>query len=233
MTTAQDIITASMRKIGVARRGMTPDAADIADGLAALNRMISAWALENLMAKARTLAGYPLVSGQYEYTIGTGGNFNATRPEEIVGAWVRDANGLDYPVEIIPREAYEGTSLKSSPGRPYRLYYDPQYPLGIVKVWPAPQTIETIYLDQVVKLSEYATAATAVDLPPGYEDCLIYGLAVRLAPEYGITTPPEVAFEAQKLKERIKERNHQTPPAMMDSAVMALGQGSRYNIFTG
>lgn len=233
MATVENLIIAAMRQIGVHRRGMTLEAADVQEGMETLNRMIDAWALENFMVYAKTLTGFSLVGGQGDYTIGTGGDFDTARPEDIHAAYVRDSSSIDHAVEIIPRETYEGIGLKSSPGRPWRLYYDPQYPLGKAQLWPVPSTAETLYLDMLVKIPQFASKNDQVNLPPGYEDCIVLNLAVKMAPEFGVKADPAVIASAKEIRARIKNRNIKAPSARVDPAILSIGGRRRFNIFTG
>jgi len=234
MATAKDIIEAAMRKIGVARRGMKLDAADMKEGLEALNRMVDSWALENFMIHALTQASHTLTGGKYEYTIGSGGDIASARPEDISAAWIRDSAGLDHPVAIVSRDRYNAIGSKSSPGRPTELYYDPQYPLGVLHLWPAPSAAEDIYLDQVVKIPSFAGQTTEITLPPGYEECLICNLAVMLAPEYSIDPPDDVRYSAGRLKAQIINHNFKPGVFKHDRGLLAIGsRGGSFNIYSG
>ncbi|MDH5510306.1 MAG: hypothetical protein OEZ32_08125 [Nitrospinota bacterium] len=234
MAVAKDIIEAALRQIGVARRGMKLDAADIQEGLAALNRMVDSWALEEFMIYAVSQGNFTLTGGKSEYTIGSGGDFAATRPEDVLSAWIRDSAGIDHPVSTISRDRYNAICSKNSPGRPTELYFDPQYPLAKLMLWPTPSAVEDLYLDQLVKVPSFADENTSVSLPPGYEECLVCNLAVRLAPEYGITPPDEVRNQALQIKGRIT--NHNFKPGMFqhDIGLLSLGShGGSFNIYSG
>jgi hypothetical protein len=56
-------------------------------------------------------------------------------------------------------------------------------------------------------LAQFADLTTTVSFPPGYAEALRFNLAVRLAPEYGRPTPPEVAAIARTSKAKIKIPN--------------------------
>jgi hypothetical protein len=120
--------------------------------------------------------------GSASYTIGTGGIFNTVRPLRIVDAFIRDSNGFDYPVDVtMTRHEYDAISDKTASARPTRLYYDPQYALGIIYFDYAPDIVETLYLVSEKSITELANTDTTVSLPDYYKMALIFNLAILLA----------------------------------------------------
>ena len=81
MTTTLDLITKALQKIGAVTKDETLSAGDVSDALSSLNDMISSWSLDSLIVYASTLENFTLTPGSYSYTIGSGGNFNTTRPK--------------------------------------------------------------------------------------------------------------------------------------------------------
>jgi hypothetical protein len=73
---------------------------------------------------------------------------------------------------------------------------------------------------------------TSIDFPSGYEQALIYNLALHLAPEYpGLMVPQEVIAFAANAKRLIKRRNWR--PLMSRSRdVPGLRRGT-YDIISG
>jgi hypothetical protein len=75
--------------------------------------------------------------------------------------------------------------------------------------WPAPGTGVTAEIHSPRQIVEFATLATAADLPPGFLDMLHFNLAVRLYPSYprqgGI--PPELAGNAADSKASVIAAN--------------------------
>src|SRR5574337_1078774 len=130
---ASDLIKASIRLIGAYAPGETPPAEDLNDGLSALNIMLDSWFVDRTLVYAVTKENFPLVVGQSSYTIGTGGNFNTTRPFKIEGAYTRDSNSVDYPIEVTDNQnRYNLIGQKTTQGRPYFLLYDPQISMGTI-----------------------------------------------------------------------------------------------------
>jgi len=73
-------------------------------------------------------------------TVGSDHIINVRRPMMILDAFVRDDDGLDYPVFPIDRERYIGIRDKDEAGMPTKFYYDRTYPSGELFVHPVPTT---------------------------------------------------------------------------------------------
>lgn len=62
----------------------------------------------------------------------------------------------------------------------------------------------------------------ATEFPPGYQSCIMWNLALALAPEYNIDPPPaNVTSMASKTKRTIKGRNSKPEELTMDAALTA------------
>jgi len=188
-TTARDIITRAMQKIGVLIKSEPPSADEADDALASLNALIGSWSNDSLNIYARTWENFPLTSAA-SYTIGTGGNFNTTRPSNIVEAHVRSGS-IDYPLGIVTDEAYNSISYKNLSGIPEFLNFSNAYPLSIIRLYPI-DTSQTLYILSEKAVTSFATLDTVMSLPDGWERALIYNLAIELAPEYNQKPDPSI-----------------------------------------
>ena len=173
-----------MQKVGILFKTEQPSADEINDGLGSLNAMLSSWSNESMLISARTISSFPLVGGTGEYLIGAGQTFNAVRPNYIVESYVRIAT-IDYALTSISDEAYAvQIGLKSQQGIPEFINYNNAYPYSTIKLWPVPAANYTLYLLTENPLTTFALDDDVI-LPNGWEQALIYNLAVILAPEYG------------------------------------------------
>lgn len=86
MTTALQLVTSALRKIGAVAAGEAPDANEQSDALAALNQLIESWNLQGLTLYRLENASYTLVPSQQTYTIGSGADFDGARPITLNGA---------------------------------------------------------------------------------------------------------------------------------------------------
>lgn len=233
MSTVRDLIKASLRLIGASATGETPSADEQQDAFSSLNRMLDRWSTEGLNIYAITREEFSLTGGTGSYTIGSSGTFNTSRPVEIVAATIELQSStptVETPVEIISAIEWAEITVKDLQGIPTKLYAEGTYPLETLNLWPTPNTTDKLVLYSKKSLTAFATVSTTVSLPPGYEDALVYNLAMRLAPEYGILIDAALAIEASESKENIKRKNIQ--PRFL-SADSALTSKRRFNILTG
>jgi hypothetical protein len=231
MAKARDIIKAALRKIEVLGSGKDLSAEDASDGLEALNGMISAWSVEGAMIYTETKETFNLTSNKGSYTIGSGGDFDTTRPTKIDAAYVRHG-GVDYPLTIEGKNDYSIISDKESTGIPSKLYYDENYPLGNIYLWPVPSGSMEITLVTEKPLSEFSSLNTEFAMPPEYKRALIFNLAVEISPEYGRTPHPNVSAIARTSKSVVKTQNRRNDKktVAIDSAFVSAGS---FNIRTG
>lgn len=223
--TAADIIKRALRIIGVLASGETPDANMQADALEALNAMLDAWRTESLMVYALRDESIPM-TGAASYTIGAGGTLNTARPVKIESAYWRSGD-VDYPLAIAGAVAWSLIADKSlAADVPEWLYYEPAYPLGLLRLNSIPSSGE-LHIVTWTPLDEFA-AYDAFALPPGYREAITYQLAMRLGPEYGRPVSVEVAAVGNAAKEDIKRANFRAP--IMSTG---LSVGRSYDIRSG
>lgn len=223
MSTAIDLITSSMRLIGVLASGETPTADEATNALAVLNDMLNAWATSNLMSYQNVNNAFNLVGGTQSYTIGPGGVFNTDRPLNIEGAFVT-YSGVDMPLRILTTEEWNAIPLKSySSPIPQAVYLDTPYPLATVWIWPIPSAAIPLTLLVNLQFAAIASLAATLSYPPGYNKALRYALAVELAPEYGVQPSPLVVNIATETIGEIKTANRQLPVPRFDSSLVGGG----------
>lgn len=206
-TSALDIITGAARLIGVVFKSEVLDSDEANDGLKSLNEMLDSWSNDSLVINAYTTEGFSL-TGAASYTIGTGGNFNTSRPINIIDAIVRLSN-IDYALKIITPEEYQTEIVDKSVTTqiPRYLVYDNAYPLGNIKIYEVPTSGSTLVLQSNKPLSNLSALTTTVDLPPGWKRALKYNLAIDIAPEYGaeaIQTAQQILPQAKEALGNIK-----------------------------
>lgn len=221
--TARDIIKRALRLAQVFGQGEDPTGTDEeTDALAVLNSMLASWSVEKLLVPSLVTDSVTLTVSDGEYTFGTGGDINSARPNRIEYAYVQDSSSNDFPVEIIHVSEYNDIGLKTTEGRPCKLYFIAEYPLAKIKLYYVPDAAETLYMDSWKPLSSISAAGDTVSLPGEYQMALEYNLAVAISPEYTQPLPPEVHREAARTKTIIKKLNS-VPVAKrkVDSALMS------------
>ena len=192
MTTARDLIKRSMQKIGVLVKSEAPSDDEAQDALASLNALISSWSNDSSTIVSRAWETFTLTGGDGVYTMGTGGDFNTTRPIHIIGGYIRNGT-TDTTLTVVSDEAYNSVAFKALTGIPEFVNYDNSYPTDNIRFYPVPSSSYTVFLLSEKPATEFATLDSDLSMPLGWERALIYNLALELAPEYGQQPDPSIA----------------------------------------
>ena len=238
MPSGNEIITQALRLITFLGVGQTATGPDAVDALAVANRMLASWRIERLMAfSIDRVTGLSLVVAKQSYTVGPGGDWDMVRPVKIERASLHyEPNGsdLEYPFSKPLNETqWQAISDKDTESTiPYLIWYDTDFGSngrGTCHLWPVPSASAHEVILYV--WNPLGTLALATDLafPPGYEEAILYNLAVRLAPEFGVSANQDIKDLAKQLKGNIKVLNKRTPRLRSDFGGSSRG---RYNIRT-
>lgn len=190
-TTANTITDAAYRKCGL----LLPTSDEDTYALEALNNMISLWGTEFLVPY-RVRENFDLTIGTRNYTIGSGGAFDTVRPMRIDSIILRDSDDYDYPITLISGQEWNNIRYKDRSGRPTKVYYKTEYPLGIIRFNRKTDVVYTALFCFWKNFTEFANITTAVTLPNEYKRALIYNLAVELAEDNSIDIPSSVLRSA-------------------------------------
>ena len=197
-TTAAVIIEDALKENLIISEGETPSATMYADGLRMLNRMCDT--LSNNDDFAYYASQYSMaMTGQTSFTIGPTGDLVQARPIKIDTAVVTRL-GITYPVKVIDNQRYDDLTLKTLSGaNTAAIYYEGTYPNGTVYCYPL-STGCTLQMRVLNQVKNFAATTTQIDMPEGYEDFLMLGLAIRMAPSYGRPVNPDTrtAYKAAK-----------------------------------
>lgn len=235
MTTVSQILTRSGQALGYTGRGEVLSATDANDALASFNAMLDSWSGEGLASYANQTISHTLVNGTQSYTIGSGGTINTTRPDNILQAWIRDFSNLDFPMEVVPQDEWNDIVMKGNNSQiPQVLFYDPQYPLGIIYVFPVPLIGYTLMFNSILQQSTFSSLPMSISSPPGYERAYILNLALEMVSAgfpclLNDKDYLRLVDNASQAKANIKRKNIKEVIAEYDPAI--LGAGVPYNIF--
>ena len=235
-TTALQIITDSLQRLGVYNPTETINSADVATGLSVLNDMMDSWSNESLTTFCTTESSGTLVPGQQSYPVGPGAAFNTLRPLRIPegpgAARIRDNNSNDFDVTVVTQDIWNTIGAKTNTSQiPDTLFYDPQFPVGIINIYPIPSIGYTLFWDSYAQLTEFATAQTAVSLPPGYLMAMKTNLAVELHPYYlDGEINPVILRSASRSLAAVKRTNTKPVKAIFDPEIVSRASPT-YNIY--
>ena len=222
MTTANDLITRAFRRGRIIGEDDSPGAGEAADALSELNDLMDEWWNDKLYVFSVKTEAFTISAQKSSYTIGSGGDFNTTRPVKIVpGSRISITSTVERALTVLTnRKDYEDIPNKAVTASPQVLYYDPAFPLGTVFFYPTPDQTYTVNLDSWTRLQSFAGLATAVSLPPGYNRLIVNGLAMALCPEYGLEPPASVVRAYNGTKRRLELVNYELPVLGLPSAVL-------------
>jgi hypothetical protein len=167
---------------------------------------------------------YNLIANQQDYSIGpSGGDFTATRPVGIEGAFVT-YNSLDFPLKLLNQQEWNAIALKSFAAPiPNSLYYVAEYPNGKLHIWPKPSAAIPLTLSVNMQFTALSTGASSIAYPPGYSKALRYCLAVDLSAEFKIPLPKIVEDTAISELADIQGVNLQQQVSTFDPALTGGG----------
>jgi hypothetical protein len=235
MTTALDLIQDSLEMLGVYGPGDAISSADSSRSLIVLNDMLDSWSNESLTCFAWLQQQFALAVNVTQYTCGPGGTVSNVRPLRVSdsagSAYILDQNNNKYPMDVVDQLTYNlRTTAAVNSNLPDTLFYDPQFPLGIVNIWPTPSEIFEVYFFSYLQLAEFATIYTNVSLPPGYNLAIKTNLAVALKPYFtSAQLDPVIIKRAAESLGNVKRNNNRTQRSIYEPEIIARGQ-STYNI---
>jgi hypothetical protein len=184
-----EIVNAALRKLSVLGDGTSATATQLTNGIQALN----------LMLKTFTTKGMPLwVITEYSitptatrtYTIGVGQTTNTPAPLKVLQV-LRDnsTDGTSIPLNIRTHYDYNLLNNSTNTGVPTEFWYEPLNQVGKLHIWPTPDanTIAYVTLRMVYQkpFEDMVGSTDTLDFPQWWQEAVVYGLASRLAPEYG------------------------------------------------
>jgi len=121
------------------------------------------------------------------------------RPQKIVYAYRRDTSSQDTPVDLIGEIAYRGLSDKASEGPVNQAWYHPTLTNGTLYTWPVDggSSVDKLIIVQQVRPDDFDANADNPEFPVEWGEALVYGLADRVAPSYGIPRNDRLLLKAE------------------------------------
>lgn len=236
--TVRDLLTKAFRTIHTLGAGEAMTDEEATDALDMLNGVIEQANIDKLMGSYQIDLLIPLQASKLSYTIGpasTTPDVTATRPVEILSAFSRRGT-IDLPVFVASKQDYNVLSKKDVgiAGWEMLVYYEAQWPKGVLYVYPMPiDTATALYLTVMNDVAAYATLDDVVTVPPGYRMWMQYKTAKRLAPEYGATFTTDMQDNLVEAEAALKRNNIKPMPvAGTGLTSLAQPQSGQYNVYT-
>jgi hypothetical protein len=188
-----DIIKRALRLLGVLAQGETPSTDQVTEAALALNGLVKAWQADGMPLWAIKSYNVPLTAAVASYRIGLSQAIPTPKPLKITQVYNHNtSSSVDIPMRVLTRQEYNMLGNKTSSGNPIQVFYDPQNSYGDLYVFPVPTATEAasnvITIHYQRPFEDFDASTDTPDFPQEWYDAITYGLATRLAPEYGLSS---------------------------------------------
>lgn len=188
----KDVLYVAARLAGImpeAGTGLSPE--ESLDAFNALNAMLDDWNSMRLMSRWIVRYLFEFNAGQQVYQIGPGAaDWDFPRPERIETASVVITSSPNLPLEQLMSpctyENFQRIAVKTIQSTiPWAYYYDQQFPIGNIYVYPVPAgPVNQVALYVWQLFGALQTYTQQVSLPPAYLRAMQYNLAIELAARF-------------------------------------------------
>ena len=207
-TTAQDLIETSLRLLNELARGESASSDERNDALEFLNDLLESWNLQYHLIFETSRESFALTANQNPHTIGLdfnssgAGDFDIVRPPAIKSAsTIPSGATMELPVSLLDQDQWnEITDKTTASAYPTKLWYERDWPLGRIWLYPKPTEAATLILYLWQQLESGMALGDRFSVPPGYLRALRFNLAVELASEFGKQIPEHVGRIAMESK---------------------------------
>lgn len=200
------------------------------------NWLLAQWARKRWLVYR--IQDYSVVStGAQTYSVGLKANIDINpRPDRLEYAFLRFLNSgsgnlaVDIPIDIIQsHEDYSRITVKNIGSLAWRVFYDPEWPVGILRPWPVPQaSIYEIHCGFKVVLPRFSSIQQPINFPPEYEAALNWCLARRFRASYQMPADPEITSLARDGLNTIRLANSAVGVLRMPSFLRGRGRAYSY-----
>lgn len=206
MATARDIVKGALRKLHKLGTGQSLDTDEANDALAVLNMMLGSFSVDDAIVWEETKETFTISASQDSYTIGSGGDFNTTRPLSVKAVFV-SVGDSDYSLAQMDEKQYAAITQKGVTSIPDQYYYDAGYPLGRFYFYTKADGIDSVTIYSRKAITQFTDLDTAFAMPDEYRAMLEYNLAVWLSPEYEMEASPTVKRIARQTYDAVASQN--------------------------
>lgn len=225
--TGRTLATTILRLLEVLAPGQEADGDDLTDVLGRVNSWLDSLGLYPLAMWKQISTQKTLASGTTSYTIGSGGDVNIARPDEIHGVGlvidINAATPVEVPRTVFTDEQYRKIAQKTLASAFFQgIWYDHDHDssgFGRIYPWPVPNVSYTamrIYSRQPVATLDLDTTFV---LPRGYQLLYETNGAVQAAPLFDRKPNKQIVDDARNTLARIQAKNlrptaYKVPPGV-------------------
>jgi hypothetical protein len=132
---------------------------------------------------------------------------------------------IDYPLYMIQsREEYAQIGLKGLQTFPGAVFYDASFPNGSIYFYPIPSDQFELHILTKEALQQFTSLTDDLLMPPEYVEALVWSLAARMRPAFGLPPDPTVTAAMNSAMQTIRIANLQIPALNLPNG---LPNGSR------
>lgn len=234
-STAYDIIYNALQTIGVISYGESIDPAINKTALQMLNALRAEWSGRYINYKKydqtyTVSASTPVIT--LGSTLTTSGNI-LTRPAMIDNVVVSFGT-VNYEIPVKSYEEYRQLTITNVYSLPAAAYIDTEYPIQNVYFFPGIAAGYSVRIMGLAYLTEYENISDFYIDPPELFQCLIFALALKLAPMFG-TDPNTIGTVYPMLQSALKGIKATNFKARMKTAKNDLGRSGAgsFNLLAG
>lgn len=235
----RSVLEDALHELNVLSPGESIDGPSAAFCLRRLNTIFDTWNAQREAVYAELFEVFTLVPNQQNYTIGAAGSSPDWttanhRPVQIDAANVvlnAITPNVRQPLRIQDYEWWAGVRVRDvSTAFPTDLYFEADWPLGVVHLWPKPSA--AYGLELVSRgTHDLATLDGTFSMPPGYQQAATLTLAEHVASGFGRQVTPQTAKLAREARAVIFGNNDVTPRLKTRDAGMPNGGARRRTTF--
>ena len=140
--------------------------------------------------------------------------FADTSADAVDQAFIRDVYGSDTDVEIIQTVTANEIPSKIDTGVPSKLWHVKDITSPYIYMWPIPDLLTyVLHYRRVRYLNDFTSDYASGDWPQSWIDAVVFGLAARIAFEYGVPIQEreELLATAERFEHIARGFNHERP----------------------
>lgn len=195
--TRDGLIDIAVGTLGVLADGQSPSAGTYTLASTLLNTTIARFRTKGLPLWKRV--EYSWTPTTTEYLIGIGQTLNTAFPLKLIQAYRESASDARVPIDIVADYDFNTYPTNDSGSPPLQVTYTPFVNYGRIRFWPGSLATNTEEVTLVYHAPyDYLDSSTdTLDLPEEWYDAIIYDLAVKLSPHFGIPTEDRKQLRAE------------------------------------
>lgn len=227
-----EIIKAALQKLGVLEAGGTPSSDQYTDGATAFNSLIKHLQTKGLPLWSIKTKVVTFTASQASYNSTT--HLSIERPLKVTNIILTRTSDSTIipPLLQMSREEYLSLGKPSATGIPTSFYVNYNQATIDIIFYPTPSTsvasdyTATMYYQR--PFADFDSSTDVPDFPQEWTLCLIYQLAVTIAPDYGITGTTHYSKLEEKANELLEDLLSFNTDGISISFVPDIHNGYRY-----